>query len=58
MDFFLELAKTQWKAAVCLDAEAFHLITDAPPGYNRYRRNAPSAYFLSKHSLGSVSNQF
>lgn len=58
MDFFLELMKTKWKAVVCLDAEALHLITNAPPEYNRYRRTAPSAYFLDKHDLGSVSNQF
>jgi cytidyltransferase-like protein len=58
MDFFLELQKTRWKAAVCLDAEAFHLITDPPFEYVRYRRTAPSAYFLGKHDLGAVSNQF
>ena len=58
IDFFLELQKTTWKAAVCLDAEAFHLITAPEEGYNQYRRTTPMAYFLQKHELGSVVNQF
>jgi len=58
IDFFLELKKTPWKAAICLDAEAFHLISETPPEYNRYRRTAPMAYFLQKHELASVVNQF
>jgi cytidyltransferase-like protein len=58
IDFFLELKKTSWRAAICLDAEAFHLITSPDTEYNQYRRTTPMAYFLQKHGLGSVVNQF
>lgn len=58
MDFFLELKKTRWRAAVCLDAEAFHLISEVSSEYNRHRRTTPMAYFLQKHELGSIANQF
>jgi GT2 family glycosyltransferase len=58
IDFFLELKKTTWRAAICLDAQAFHLITEVLPEYNQYRRTTPMAYFLQKHELGSVVNQF
>jgi GT2 family glycosyltransferase len=58
IDFFLELKKTAWKVAICLDAEAFHLITAPEEEYTRYRRTTPMAYFLQKHELGSIVNQF
>lgn len=58
MDFFLELQKTRWKAAVCLDAEAWHLISEHDPEYLRFRRTTPMAYFLQKHGLASIINQF
>jgi cytidyltransferase-like protein len=58
MDFFLELKKTRWKAAVCLDAEATHLTTPETPEYFRHRRTSSAAYFLQKHDLRSIANQF
>lgn len=58
MDFFLELQKTRWKAAVCVDAKALHVHPNADPLYLRARRDYSSAYFLSKHGLGNVINQY
>jgi cytidyltransferase-like protein len=58
MDFFLNLQKTRWKAAICLNAEATHLTSNPDGEYYRYRRSAPKAYFLQKHGLANVINQF
>jgi len=58
MDFFLNLAKTRWKAAVCMDARAVHQITDSGPEYNQARRHAPAGYFLDKHGIVGVINRF
>jgi cytidyltransferase-like protein len=58
MDFFLNLQKTKWKAAICLNAEAMHLKSNPDGEYYRYRHSAPMAYFLQKHGLANVINQF
>jgi rfaE bifunctional protein nucleotidyltransferase chain/domain len=58
MDFFLELQKTHWKAGICLDAEAIHFVSNAPPEYTRCRHTAPAQYFLTKHGLSGITNQF
>jgi GT2 family glycosyltransferase len=57
-DFFLTLRHTDWKAAICLDAKAVHLHCEPEREYFQYRRNASPAYFLAKHHLGGVVNQF
>jgi glycerol-3-phosphate cytidylyltransferase len=58
MDFFLEMAKTKWKAAVCLDAKCIHARPEVNMEYSQHRRNAPSQYFYSKHHISGVFNQF
>lgn len=58
LSFFLDLQKTKWKAAVCLNANAIHLTSQPEKGYLLYRNNASPAYFLQKHGLQKVINQF
>lgn len=58
MDFFLNLKKTKWRAAVCLEAKAVHQITINDPEYNEYRHSAPRDYFMSKHGLVNIINKF
>ena len=58
MDFFLDLRKTKWKAAVCLEAYAIHFMSAPEKEYNFYRHDASPAYFLQKHRLSKVINQF
>jgi cytidyltransferase-like protein len=58
MAFFLDLQKTPWKAAVCLDAGAVHLVSTPEHEYNVYRRTASPAYFFQRYGLSGVSNQF
>jgi hypothetical protein len=58
MDFFLNLQKTKWRAAVCLEAKAMHQTTLNEPEYNEYRYSAPRDYFMSKHGLVNIINKF
>lgn len=58
MDFFLRLKKTNWKAAVCLDAKAIHLNPIDDPTYKSFRDSAPKKYFLDKHGLHNTINRF
>ncbi|MBE3087780.1 MAG: glycosyltransferase [Chloroflexi bacterium] len=58
VSFFLDLQKTQWKAAVCLNANAVHLTHIPERGYEMYRRNASPAYLYSKHGFTRIVNQF
>lgn len=59
MDFFLNLKRTKWKVAVCLDAKATHdhqLKLD--PLYARHRFSAPVNYFYGKHGIGRIINRY
>jgi GT2 family glycosyltransferase len=58
VDWFLSLQKTQWKAAVCLNANAIHLTHIPERGYEMYRRNASPAYLYSKWGFTRIVNQF
>ncbi len=58
VDWFLALQKTQWKAAVCLNANAVHLTSVPERGYEMCRRNASPAYLYSKWGLTGIINQF
>jgi hypothetical protein len=58
MDFFLNLAKTKWKAAVCLDAKAVHIRSENEPEYNEARRSGVPSYFFQKHGISNVINRF
>jgi len=58
MDFFLTLKKADWKAAVCLDAEAIHMQSKLDVEYLQYRRSAVPSYFLEKWDFTSVVNRF
>jgi GT2 family glycosyltransferase len=59
MDFFLNLKRTKWKVAVCLDTESTHdhqLTID--PIYVRHRFSAPVNYFYGKHGIGRIINRY
>lgn len=58
IDFFLELAKTKWKAAVCLDAKAIHMKSNYDREYESFRRSASNQYFFNKHDIVRVINRF
>lgn len=58
IDFFLALAKTRWKAAVCLDAKAIHARPEHDFTYNQHRRSMVSQYFLQKHGINGVLNRY
>jgi hypothetical protein len=58
MDFFIEMKKTGWKAAACIEAKGIHLKSKIDPVYMSYRLSRPKQYFLAKHKIGSVINQF
>jgi len=58
LDFFLQLMKTKWKVAACLDAKAVHLIPENDPTYNYYRRSVINDYFNRKHKIHRVINRF
>lgn len=59
MDFFLNLKKTKWKAAVCFDTKLMHYHQfNLDPFYNRQRRNAPAHYFYEKHNIETIINRY
>ena len=58
IDFFLTLAKTRWKAAVCLDAKAIHAKPEHDFTYNQHRCSMVSQYFLQKHGINGVLNRY
>jgi len=59
MDFFLNLKKTRWKAAVCLNTNLTHCRSlKLDPVYVRHRRSAPMQYFYAKHGIGNIINRF
>jgi len=58
IDFFLALAKTRWKAAVCLDAKAIHARPEHDFTYNQHRCSMVSQYFLQKHGINGVLNRY
>lgn len=59
MDFFLELKKTGWKAAVCLNTKLTHCHSlKIDPAYVRHRRSAPMQYFYAKHGIGNIINRY
>lgn len=58
IDFFLGLAKTRWKAAVCLDAKAIHSRPEHDFTYNQHRCSMVSQYFLQKHEINGVLNRY
>lgn len=58
IDFFLRLAKTRWKAAVCLDAKAIHARPEHDVTYNQHRCRIAPQYFLQKHGINGVLNRY
>lgn len=59
VDFFLNLKKTRWRAAVCLGTKMLHYRSlGVDPIYNRYRRSAPEQYFKQKHGIGNIINRY
>jgi len=58
LDYFIRLNRTPWKVAICLDAKAIHLRSEPEPEYNQFRRSSSPVYFLQKHGLSGVTNQF
>lgn len=59
MDFFLEMQKTDWLAAVCIDAEALHIKSDHLNNeYNERRMAHAPQYFLDKHRIHKVINRY
>ena len=58
IDFFLQLLKSPWKAAVTLETKAVHQMYTPDSDYARFRRNAPSAYFYQKNGIQAVINRF
>ena len=58
LDFFLQLKKTKWKVAACLDAKAIHINSQHDSTYNYHRRTSSSNYFNNKHGIHRVINRF
>jgi len=58
MDFFLRLKEAGWKAAVCVDVRAVHQRSEPTYEYEGYRRAGVPSYFLQKHGLEKVINQY
>ena len=58
MDFFLRMKKTDWKAAICLDAYAMHAHYIIDLEYERYRRPGPRKKFYSKHNIVGVVDRW
>lgn len=59
MDFFLEMKKTNWKAAVCLDAQALHTKSNhLDEEYNERRMARAPKMFHDKHGIHRVLNRF
>ena len=58
MDFFLQLRKTKWKAAVSVESQVTHLKFDsAEDGWMEYRKHRdtrPMFYFLRKWNIERV----
>jgi len=58
LDFFLELKKTKWKVASCLNAQAVHMNSIHDSNYNYFRRSSSNNYFNNKHEIHRVINRF
>ena len=59
MDFSLNLKKTRWKAAVCLNTRLIHCHSRTlDPVYVRHRRSAPIQYFYAKHGIQNIINRY
>lgn len=59
MDFFLNLKKTKWKAAVCFNTKFIHCHSRTlDPVYVRHRRSAPIQYFYAKHGIQNIINRY
>lgn len=59
MDFFLRMkAEGKWKAAVAVEAEATHFLSEADLEYERARRSGSAAYFKQKHGIENIVSQF
>ena len=58
MDFFLQLRKTKWKAAVSVEAQVTHLKFDSTEDgwmeYRKHRDTRPMFYFLRKWNIERV----
>jgi GT2 family glycosyltransferase len=57
MDWFLGLQKTQWKAAVCLDARAVHFREIAERDYFTFRNSQSPAHFYGKWGISNIVSQ-
>jgi len=58
LDFFLQLKKTKWKVASCLNSKAIHMNSIHDPNYNYFRRSVSNNYFYSKWNIHRVLNRF
>lgn len=57
--FFIRMKEAgRWKAAVAVEADATHFLSEPDLEYERHRRNAPMAYFKQAYGIEMVVNQF